>query len=126
MDLHAEISDDTLTIRLDEARLDAAIALSFKDRMRDLVAQAPPFVVLDLASVTFLDSSGLGAIVASMKAVGPNRRFVLSGVTPNVARVLRLTRMDTVMEIWPGLDVPAAPSSPPDGGTIGGHPRHIA
>lgn len=125
MDLHAETSEDTLTIRLDEARLDAAIALAFKDRLRDLVPGAPSVVMLDLASVTFLDSSGLGAIVAVMKAFGPARRFVLTGVTPNVARVLRLTRMDTVMTIVPGLDgaeggLDAVPSPSP------GDPRNVA
>ncbi|MFB2533003.1 STAS domain-containing protein [Paracoccus sp. p4-l81] len=101
MDLRSEILDQTLTIRLDEPRLDAAIALQFKDSVRQMVAQAPERVVLDIASVHFLDSSGLGAIVAVMKAVGANRQFLLAGVTPNVARVLRLTRMDTVLSILP-------------------------
>ena len=106
MDLVSDIRDGTMTIRLDEPRLDAAIAIQFKDRARELPEGAPPSVVLDLASVTFLDSSGLGAIVAAMKAVGPDRRFMLSGVTPNVGRVLRLTRMDTVLAILPDLDLP--------------------
>lgn len=110
MDLHSEIRDDILTIRLDESRLDAAIAIQFKDNIRHQLAQAPGVVVLDLASVTFVDSSGLGAIVAMMKVAGPSRRFMLSGITPNVARVLRLTRMDTVLTI---LSEGASPLSDP-------------
>ncbi len=56
-------------------------------------------VVLDLSSVGFLDSSGLGAVVAVMKALGPVRRLELSGLTPTVEKVFRLTRMDSVFII---------------------------
>ena len=56
-------------------------------------------VVLDLSRVTFVDSSGLGAIVAAMKMLAPDRRLDLAGLQTNVERVFRLTRMDTVFVI---------------------------
>ncbi len=82
-----------------EARIDAAVAIQFKDRMRGLTDDGPERVVLDLSQVTFLDSSGLGAVVAVMKQAGPARKLELAGLTPTVAKVFHLTRMDTVFTI---------------------------
>jgi anti-sigma B factor antagonist len=84
-------------------RIDAAVAIEFKDAVRRVAGDAADRVVLDLSQVTFLDSSGLGALVAAMKLIAP-RRLELAGLTPNVERVLRLTRMDTVFTIHPSAD----------------------
>ena len=90
-------------IRVDAPRIDAAGALAFKDAMRRETREAPQTVVLDLSAVTFIDSSGLGAIVATMKLLAPERKLVLAGPTPAVERVFRLTRMHTVFDLHPTL-----------------------
>jgi len=102
MNLYAEASDGALLVRLAEPRLDAAIAIQFKDLMREMLLQPSPLVVLDLSEVGFLDSSGLGAIVSVLKGLAPGRRLELRGLTPNVEKVFRLTRMDTIFSIQPG------------------------
>ena len=56
-----------------------------------------------MTQVAFLDSSGLGAVVAAMKALGPDRPLELAGLTPTVQKVFRLTRMDSVFKIHPVL-----------------------
>jgi anti-sigma B factor antagonist len=99
MQLLAEQRDGLLIVRSLDSRIDAAVAIQFKEQMRDLVRVAPPRVMLDLSGVTFLDSSGLGAVVAVMKLLGPDRRLELSGLTPTVEKVFRLTRMDTIFTI---------------------------
>lgn len=98
-----------VTIRVDERRLDAAIATQFKDRVRSLVAHGGEVVTLDLSSVEFLDSSGLGAIIAIFKSIPAGRRLELVNLTPNVERVFKLTRMDSVITIrtTPPADTPA-------------------
>lgn len=90
---------DTLIVRVDETRIDAAVAIQFKERMRDFVQTGATRVILDLSSVAFLDSSGLGAVVAVMKLMGPDRQLELAGLTPTVEKVFRLTRMDSVFTI---------------------------
>ena len=69
------------------------------ERMREIAAGAPERVILDLSRVEFLDSSGLGAVIAVMKMLGPDRRLELAALGPAVERVVRLTRMDTVFTI---------------------------
>jgi anti-sigma B factor antagonist len=61
-------------------------------------------IVLDLAQVGFIDSSGLGAIVALRKMLGPDRVLELAALSVSVAKVFRLTRMDGVFPIH--VDVP--------------------
>ena len=61
MNLTSERIGDCLIIRVDEPRIDAAVAIRFKDSMRDLTADVATRTVLDLSQVDFIDSSGLGA-----------------------------------------------------------------
>ena len=118
MELTTETHADALVVRVHESRLDAAIAIQFKDRMRQLAASAPPRLVLDMSRVGFLDSSGLGAVVAVMKFLAPARRLELAGLSPMVAKVFRLTRMDQVFTIHADPPPPdaALPEAPNDAG----------
>lgn len=86
-------------VTVEDARIDAAVAIVFKEAMRNATEGGAGPVILDLSEVNFIDSSGLGAIVAVMKHLGGERRLHLAGLTPNVDRVFRLTRMDSVFPI---------------------------
>jgi anti-sigma B factor antagonist len=103
MQLVAEQIGEILVVRAMDDRIDAACAIQFKDRMREIAQDNSPRVVLDMSRVAFLDSSGLGAVVAVMKALAPDRRLELSGLTVNVQKVFRLTRMDSVFTIHPSV-----------------------
>jgi anti-sigma B factor antagonist len=105
MQLQTQTRPKVISVTVLEDRIDAATAIQFKEKMRDLTKNGPGRVVLDLARVQFLDSSGLGAIVAVKKLLGPDRVLELSGLTPTVEKVFRLTRMDTIFTIHPSLDV---------------------
>lgn len=111
MDIRTEWRGRDLLLTVEEPRIDAASAVQFKDEMRRLAAEAAGRVVVDLSRVDFLDSSGLGAIVGVMKLLGAARPLELVGLTSNVAKVFRLTRMDTIFPIhatvgdaFPGLE----------------------
>lgn len=99
MELHSEHHGEILVIRAVGDRIDAAGAIQFKERMREIIQEPSARVVLDMSMVGFLDSSGLGAVVAVKKALGPIRRLELSGLTATVEKVFRLTRMDSVFVI---------------------------
>jgi anti-sigma B factor antagonist len=99
MQLTCATHNNINVITVEDNRIDAASAVRFKDEMRSLTEDGPAQVVLDLSGVAFVDSSGLGAIVASMKQMGDGRRLDLAGLTPDVAKVFRLTRMDSIFVI---------------------------
>lgn len=106
MQISCEESGGAMVARVCEDRVDAAVAIHFKERMREILQTPADRIVLDLSRVDFLDSSGLGAVVAVMKLAGPERRFELAGLTPTVRKVFRLTRMDQVFTIH--AEVPQA------------------
>ena len=108
MQLQSEQVNNVLVIHAAQDRIDAACAIQFKDGMRDLTQSAQGRVVLDMSQVAFIDSSGLGAIVAAMKALGPARKLELAGLTQTVQKVFRLTRMDTIFQIHDGLPMALA------------------
>ncbi|MBF9032913.1 anti-sigma factor antagonist [Rhodobacterales bacterium HKCCE2091] len=87
-----------------ESRIDAAAAVDFKDAFRAVATDSEGDLVLDLTAVDFLDSSGLGAVVAARKLLGGTRALDLAGLTDPVARVMQLTRMDTVFRIHATAD----------------------
>lgn len=89
----------TGVVHVNADRLDANVAILFKDRFRELVGSDDQNIVLDLTQVEFLDSSGLGAVVAAKKILGDQRALALAGLSPMVAKVMELTRMNTVFPI---------------------------
>ncbi len=101
--VEAEERSDGQLVRVRVDRIDAAGAIQFKDRMREVACGPGRRVILDMSGVSFLDSSGLGAIVAVMKLLAPEKRLELAGLTPNVQKVFRLTRMDGVFTIHPSV-----------------------
>lgn len=105
MQLKTQTRPKVLTVSVIEDRIDAATAIQFKERMRDITRTGDQRVVLDLARVQFLDSSGLGAIVAVKKMLGPDRPLELSGLTATVEKVFRLTRMDSIFTIHSSIEV---------------------
>jgi anti-sigma B factor antagonist len=104
MTLETTKRDDTLIVTAKMERIDAAIAIQFKDDLRAATDGGPARVVLDLSNVDFLDSSGLGAVVAAMKLLAPEQKLELAGLGPNVEKVFRLTRMDSVFTIHSDAD----------------------
>jgi anti-sigma B factor antagonist len=113
MQIDTEENAGILIARVAETRIDASVAIRFKDTMRRIVAGTrSQRIVLDLGQVDFLDSSGLGAIVSVMKLLPSGQRLELAALTGNVAKVLRLTRMDTIFPI-----LATAPGR--DGGQVG-------
>lgn len=101
MNLKTEIAGQVLIVRVLDDRIDAASAIQFKEQMREIIQSPLPRVMLDLTQVMFLDSSGLGAVVAVMKLLGPDRKLELAGLSPTVDKVFRLTRMDSFVTIHP-------------------------
>lgn len=91
---------DITVIRPQDPRIDASIAPEFKRRGLELISMGKGKVIVDLSQVKFIDSSGLGALVSFVKAVGRNGNIALVGLTPGVKEILRLTRLDRVFQIF--------------------------
>ncbi len=101
MHMTASNAEGVLIVTVMDRRIDAAVAVRFKDKMQEMTGDSQERVILDLGQVEFLDSSGLGAVVGAMKHLGRQRRLDLANLTPTVEKVFRITRMDRVFRIFP-------------------------
>lgn len=88
----------------DATRLDASVAPAFKQAVLQVVEAGDTRVVLDLAGVAFLDSSGLGAMVSILKAIGTRGSMAVCNPQPAVLGLFKLTRMDKVFPIAASRD----------------------
>jgi anti-anti-sigma factor len=83
-------------------RLNMVAAPAFKNLVEETVASGQSRIVVDLGQVTFIDSSGLGALISGLKATrqaGGDLR--LADVPEQVMTVLRLTNLDRVLRVHP-------------------------
>lgn len=79
-------------------RLNMVSARRLKDLLAELVGGGTTRVVVDMGETTFLDSSGLGALIAGLKSArqaGGDLR--VARPTPAVQAVFELTNLDRVL-----------------------------
>ena len=87
-------------VYIDEARLDASQAESFKTFLFDLIDSGKLSLVIDLTEVRFMDSSGLGALVAGFKKLSGRGSFSLVGAQPAVRDLFELTSMEKLFKLY--------------------------
>lgn len=93
-----EAERGTATMRL-QGRLDLVSAPGLRAAVDEAVARGQARLVVDLSGVTFVDSSGLGALVAGLKRArqaGGELRLAEAG--EQVMTVLTLTRLIRVLK----------------------------
>lgn len=80
--------------------LDPATAPELDARLQDLIADAAvSSVVIDLAEIAFMDSSGLRVLVAASAALGERSgSLVLRNPSTNIRRVLEVTGLASLVE----------------------------
>jgi anti-sigma B factor antagonist len=82
------------------SELVAANAAATRDAIRAALSSACRQLDIDLSATTFLDSSGLGALLALHKTLTLQQgRVRLLNPAPNVQQILELTRLHRVFEI---------------------------
>lgn len=100
MNLTVEIRSETVLITL-EGALDAQTAPKLKQAFTDVISDGRQDIVLDLAGVDFMDSSGLGAVVGAYKQVRIGKGDLrIASLQPPVRKVFELTRLDRVFHIY--------------------------
>jgi len=89
------------TLRISEVKeLGAATWTHFRDQARHALTPDCRAIEVDLSDTTFLDSSGLGALVALHKSISrQNGTLRLLKPQPPVLQLLELTRMHRIFEI---------------------------
>ena len=76
-------------------------ASSFRDTIRDLAGKGHKKLLLNLAEVSYIDSSGIGEMVSSFTTVSNQGGIVkLLNLTKRVKDLLQITKLYTVFEVF--------------------------
>ena len=82
-------------------RLDVTGAPTLKDAVSEIVKTGQPKLVLDLEGVSFVDSTGLGSVIAALKMVRSSKGDLrLAAPNQQVRVVLELTTLDRVFPYY--------------------------
>ena len=97
-------SEDVVLVVLD-GEMDLISSGAFGHRMAELEAGAPTHVVLDLAGVTFIDSSGINALVQAARAIeGRGGTAALAAPGSAARRVFEIARVGQVVRVAPNRE----------------------
>ena len=100
------------TERIDDGRvvvsvmgdLDIATARALERTLFDVAEHQAGGVIVDITGCTFLDSFGARALIASRARLDrSDQSFALVLSNPRVLRILQITHLDEVFEIYPVL-----------------------
>ncbi|MEH2288756.1 STAS domain-containing protein [Nostoc sp.] len=85
--------------------LNATTSQDFRQKITDILENGAKIVLVDFKDVTFMDSSGLGALVLAFKTLrAADTKLVLCSINEQVRILFELTNMDKVFEIFPNQD----------------------
>lgn len=79
----------------------------FENAISGALADVTKVIVVDLTDISYLDSSGLSALIVAYKklaAQGGDLYVIAPKEPPAVRRVLEITRVDTFIRVRPSMD----------------------
>ncbi len=94
-----------VTVLETEERLDSLIGPKLKDVVQELAVSEGIQLVVDMGNTQFIDSSGLGGLLSSLKiAMKVHGDIRIARPRPQALTLLRLTRLHRVFQIYDDLD----------------------
>jgi len=96
---------DELSVVDVAGEVDVFSAPELAEQLTQLFDAGRQTVVVDLTSVTFLDSTGLGTLVAARnRAEEAGGQLPIIGSAERVLKLFRITGLDEVFEIYPSIE----------------------
>ncbi len=95
-------SHDDVTTFVDlEGDFDIYNTVQLKKKISELVDEGYRNIICNLAQVSYVDSSGIGALMVCLSLLKKkNGRFILMSAYESVKKVLEITKMHTFFEIY--------------------------
>ena len=83
-------------------RLDLVSSSAFKDMIRQRLSDHRTQIVLDMEKVSFINSSGLGALISTLRDIRlSGGRIVLCRMAPYIEEIFAITGLTRVFDCYP-------------------------
>jgi len=105
MDYKVDNKEKYVVVTTTSEKLNTTNAPDLKSEFVILTNQGTNNIVLDLNSCQYCDSSGLSAILVGNRLCEQiNGKFVITGLQPEVESLIRISLLDTILNIKDSLD----------------------
>jgi len=105
MNLNLETINGFNVLTIADERIDAHNSVEFKTYLLHLVDSGLTNIIVQLEHVRFIDSSGLGALLAAHKQMlAKSGQFSLAEIQPQVLSMFELTRLNRVFDIYADIN----------------------
>jgi anti-sigma B factor antagonist len=85
-----------------KGEIDLHVSPSVTGLLNAMIEKKPERLVVDLSSVTYIDSAGLAALISAMQRVeGYGGKFLLAGLQGTICHIFERVRLDQVFQIFP-------------------------
>ena len=91
--------------------IDLHVSPAVTQSLNAMTEKKPERIVIDLSRATYIDSSGLAALILAMQKVeADGGRFFLTGLHETMRSIFETSRLDQVFQIFPDVDTALAAS----------------
>lgn len=102
--VHSEQRGDA-TILAPEGDIDLGRSPTLRNSLKQVQSGKPARLIVDLARVDYMDSSGVATLVEALQLARRNRtEMVLCSMQDRVRSIFEIARLDTVFKIAPDVD----------------------
>jgi anti-sigma B factor antagonist len=101
MELENRFLSECVVVDISDDKFGYPKTLVLKSHITRLLSSGHRHIVLNLGNVEMLDSFGLAVLISLLKLCKENNgNLTLYGLNQQVTRLIELTHMDRVLEIW--------------------------
>jgi anti-sigma B factor antagonist len=94
-----------------KGEIDLHVSPTVTQSLNAMTEEKPERIVIDLSLATYIDSSGLAALILAMQKVEAyGGRFFLTGVHETMRSIFETSRLDQIFQIFPDVDAALAAS----------------
>lgn len=94
--------DGSICLITVEGEVDLATVDTLKMALEEAAGATGTSVIVDLTSVSYMDSSGFAALLEAARHMkAQSGALHLAGCNPNIARMMEITRLNTVFALHP-------------------------
>jgi len=105
LEVQTRQTETGVTVVAPSGRLDVAGAPALKAAIGDAAKNGAPRMVIDMEGVSFVDSTGLGSVIAALKMLRSSKGDLrLAAPNQQVRVVLELTTLDRVFAYYPTVE----------------------
>jgi len=94
-----------------KGEIDLHVSPAVTQSLNAMTEKKPERIVIDLSRATYIDSSGLAALILAMQKVEAyGGKFFLTGLRETMRSIFQTSRLDRIFQIFPDVDAALAAS----------------